>query len=148
MIILSFPRSRSKNLDTALKVARLFESFHEDGPNLSITLQLKDVFERWELFNDLFWKVIDWSGTYIEYGGMRYYSHSDKTRIFYSLQQSHNNWICFTSYKLVNCYRIYTGESSLADIIAEYMTDEEINRIIDIYNFRKQNEELLRRESQ
>ena len=143
MITLSFPRSRSKNFDSALRVASLFENFHDDGHNLSVILQLKDVFQRWELFNDLFWKVVDWSGTFVEYDGMKYFSHSDKTRIFYSLQQSHNNWICFTSYKLVNCYRVYTGESNFQHIIAEYLTDDEIDRIIDIYNFRKHNRKLM-----
>lgn len=143
MIILSFHRAKSKNFDGALKLARLFDTFSDQGETLSITLTLKDVFERWQFFNDLFWLVVDWKGTYVEYNDMKFYSHCDMTRIFYSLQQSHNNWITFTNYKLANCYRIYNAENSLEEIITEYLTDEEINRIIEVYNIKKRNTKLL-----
>ena len=139
MIILSFHRAKSKNFDGALKLARLFDTFSDQGETLSITLTLKDVFERWQLFNDLFWLVVDWNGTYIEYNDMKFYSHRDMTTIFYSLQQAHNNWVNFTSYKLVNLHRVYNAEDHLEGIINEYMTDEQINRIIDVYNIKKRN---------
>lgn len=137
MLILSFQRSRSKNLQNAIRLAGQFGTFQYGGQNLSITLMLKDVFERWQQFNDLFWMVVHWQGTWIEYDGMRYYSHHDMTTIFYSLQQAHNNWICVTQYKLVNLYRVYDAGEHLEDIAKEYLTDEQINRIIDVYNLKK-----------
>ena len=143
MILLSFNRSKSKNFNAALKLARLFDTFSDQGETLTVTLSLKDVFERWQFFNDLFWLVVDWNGTFVEYNDMKYYSHRDMTRIFYSLQQAHNNWVCFTSYQLVNLYRVYNAENSLEEIITEYLTDEEINRIIEVYNIKKRNEKLL-----
>ena len=137
MLVLSFHRSQSKNLQKAMQVAGMFETFADNGQNLSITLMIKDVFERWETFNELFWLVVGWQGTYIQYDGMKYHSRSDMTRIFYSLQQAHNNWICYTSYKLVNLYRVYDAGEHLEDIAKEYLTDKQINRLIDIYQAKR-----------
>ena len=137
MLVLSFHRSQSKNLQKAMQVAGMFETFADNGQNLSITLMIKDVFERWETFNELFWLVVGWQGTYIQYDDMKYHSRSDMTRIFYSFQQAHNNWVCYTSYKLVNLYRVYDAGEHLEDIAKEYLTDKQINRLIDIYQAKR-----------
>lgn len=83
-----FSTSRSKNFDKAVKLAQNFEGF-KPGPVNVVSLNIHEVFEKWEYFNLLFWATVDWKGTILELDGMKWHSHSDKTRIFYALQHSH-----------------------------------------------------------
>ena len=88
-----FPESRSKFYRQAVNAAREFEGYEFAGMNI-VPVGDMELHEKWEYFNKLFWKVVDWKGSVIEWEGIRYHSHQDKTRIFYALQTSHLNHMC------------------------------------------------------
>jgi hypothetical protein len=134
-LILTFRQSTSKNYKEAIGMSKMFEEVSFTELN-RVTIQIYEVFEKFEIFANLFWLTVDWKGTTIEYSGMKYHCHSDKTMIFYSLQQSYQNWRDFTSYKLVNTYRTYKGEDTPEAIETEYMTSEQADMIIDNYNLK------------
>lgn len=132
MITLHFPKSRSAKYNQAVKMAKLFNDYKQDTMN-HVNVSVKEVFEKWELFNSLMWTIIDWKGTTIEFDGMNYHSHTDKTRIFYSLQQAHQNWMNHTSYKLIQSYQVYEEEVDFDTVETENLTEDEVNRLIDLY---------------
>ena len=90
---LIFNSSRSKFYGKALKLATEFDYFKQGNQNV-VSIGDIELFEKWEFFNLLFWKTVDWKGTILEYENQRYQSHTDKTRIFYALQFSHSVHIC------------------------------------------------------
>jgi hypothetical protein len=140
MLVLTFNKSRSKNYKKALKFARYFEHVECSGTN-HISISVKDIFEKWEYFSRLFWLTVDWKDTCIEYNRIKYHSHTDKTMIFYSLQQAYVNWRNCTSYQLVQSYKAYKGDITLDMIESDSLTDEQVNSIIDHYNIKKLQDE-------
>lgn len=136
-LVISYRNSKSKNLKRAINASKEFDEAYF-GPVNRVTIQLKEVFEKFEFFSELFWITVDWKGTTVEYDGMKYLSHTDKTMVFYSLQQAYLNWRNCTSEKLVNSYRIYTKQATEEMIDDETLTNEQADRIIDYYNLKKQ----------
>lgn len=134
MIILSFPKSRSSKLKEAAKHTKVFENLKSLEDSYTINLTLKEIIEKWDSFNLLFWIVVDWKGTTITYDNMTYHSHSDKTKIFYSLQFSKQKFISYTEVKVKNEYikstighRAYI--ESLDDLLDDYISD----LLIDVF---------------
>lgn len=135
MLVLIFNKSHSKKYKEAIKLSMAFD--YEFSIVNKVRITVKDIFEKWEFFNSLFWLTVDWKGTYIEYNGMNYHSHCDKTLIFYSLQQAHSNWRNCTSHQLVQSYKVYKGNITQEMLERESLTDEQVNSIIDDYNIKK-----------
>jgi len=102
-----------------------------------VSVNIKEIFEKWDKFNLLFWTVVDWSGTVLKVDNAEYHSHDDKTKIFYSLQESHKKWLNYLRFKYSNLDKIYTGKTTLTEIEGEYLTDAQINDLIDSYNLGK-----------
>ncbi len=131
-LIIRFNQSRSKFYKKALGLAGKFDN-RSVGERNEVTIPIKEMFEKWEFFNALFFLVIDWQGTTVEYSGMEYHSHRDKTAIFYSLQQSRYGWLNFTRHKLKNSFRVVIGGKTMEEIENEYLTDNQANYLIDLY---------------
>lgn len=106
-ISIIFPISRSKNFGKVLNLAREFENFTPGNPNRVDILKEEELLEKWEFFNLLFWRTVDWRGSAIEFDGQRYQGHSDKTRIFYSLQFQKQTHINKTIDRIKEIRRIY-----------------------------------------
>ena len=129
MITLHFERSRSKKLNDAVKLAGLFNVKVENG--YTVSPDIKSIFERWEDFDLLFWTCVDWSGTYLELDGMKYYSHNDKTGIFYALQMSHLKWMNYVEIR--TCKFFHDGQFNLTQDISE----KDADLLIDIFTMKK-----------
>jgi hypothetical protein len=133
MITLHFPKSRSKNYPNAIKLASKFSGYTQgDGMN-TVTLARQDIFERWEYFNVLFWMIVDWKGMYVEVEGNNLYSHCDKTRIFYSVQEAHSAWMAKMQKCTFNYYKKDLEERKIErtpDV--DTLTDEQIDMLIDM----------------
>ena len=89
-LIIYFPHSRSKLFGRVLNLAREFDNFKSGNPNILTIDREVELLEKWEFLNLLFWRVVDWKGSAVEWDGQRYQSHCDKTRIFYALQHEKN----------------------------------------------------------
>lgn len=131
-IVIRFNHSRSKFYKEALMLTGKFDN-RTFGERNEVTIPIKEIFEKWEFFSRLFWLVIDWKDTTVEYAGMEYHSHTDKTAIFYSVQQSRYGWLNFLRHKLRNSFKVVTGEKTMQEIESEYMTDNQANYLIDLY---------------
>lgn len=132
MLKLSFQENKSKFYGKALRLASSFDGFCDiDG--IEVPLSLKEIFEKWETFNLLFWTVVDWKSTVLEYDGMRYQSHTDKTRLFYAVQEAHKRLIASTANRLGHLDKLYTGELSVSEIGIDRMPEDEINFLIDSF---------------
>ena len=101
-----FRGSRSKFYNRVVKLASLFDNFIQEDVNVVI-ITSKELFEKWEFFNLIFWKVVDWKGSILEYDGMQYHSHTDKTRIFYALQHAHVVHICDQIQRIKEIQELY-----------------------------------------
>lgn len=102
-----FPYSRSKYFGRVLKLAREFEHFKPGKLNEVSIEREEELVEKWEFFNLLFWRVVDWKGSAVEFDGQRYRSHCDKTMVFYQLQQKNNVRMSAVMSHLQELRRIY-----------------------------------------
>jgi len=140
-LILHFPVSRSKFYDGAVKLARHFDNFTVMNGNV-VSVSMKEVFEKWDYFNLLFWAIVDWKGSILEYEQMKYHSHSDKTRIFYALQLAHIKHICYIEAKISQLDRVQIGECKYSDLDFDNMPEIEMNNLIEYYNIIKTKADL------
>ena len=132
MFTLTFPKSRSKNFPSALKLAQKFENVTIEANEVRVEILVKEIFERWETFNLLFWTVIGWCGCYLEHNGMKYYSHNDKSRLFYSLQQAHCRWMNEVGFLFEKSDLVYKGDVTLEELEKKFMIEEEVNKLLDL----------------
>lgn len=135
-----FQDSRSRKFHHALKLAGKFDNFSRGHQNI-VDVTMKEVFQKWEYFNMLFWCVVDWQGTILEWERVPYYSHTDKTRIFYALQQAHINHICYLEARIEQLHRVELGLIRYDDLDDVY-TDEDINVLLDSYKIVKTQREI------
>lgn len=143
MLTIQFRKSRSKRYKEAIRYALFFNEFKQEENHNTLPLTIKEIVEKWEWFNLLYWIVLDWAGTQVEYDGLTYHSHSDKTMIFYAVQEIHKNWINHTTTHMVRTYQlIKEPKSKLLDVNPDDMSQEEINHLIEVMNQKKKiNEE-------
>jgi len=109
-------------------------------------MTMAEVFEKWEYFNLLFWKVVDWSGMILEFEGVRYQAHSDKTRIFYALQLAHVKHICYMESRIREMYRVHIGEIKMEEIDEIIYSEDDMNMLIDYYKIFKTKVDITRNE--
>lgn len=133
MLLISFRHSRSKKFPEIIKLAEKFDNYSSDEDRHEINVSLKEIFEKWEWFNEIYWESVKWVGTVVGYDGMKYYSSRDQKMIFYSLQQAKWNQINMTSFKLVQMYRRYEGKQ-LFDIKLQGIYDDMMDGFLDNLN--------------
>lgn len=141
MFTLKFKISKSKNYPIVEKLAHKFSDYTlEENTNI-VYLSIKELFEKWDFFNLMFWKTVDWKGTTFGYDNYNLHSHCDKTRMFYALQEAHNTWICMSEYYLSSIAPAYFFSEKLDEIKKDTINDEYINRILDKISIAKNKEE-------
>lgn len=89
MFTLKFHKSKSKNYPLVEKLANKFSEHTFENDLHTIHISIKELFEKWDYFNLMFWKSVDWVDSTFGYDGFDLHGHEDKTRIFYALQQAH-----------------------------------------------------------
>ena len=138
MLTLSFGKSTSPRYRNAVKLAENFSTYSKSGNKTFISLPIKEVFEKWEYFNQLFWTVVDWKETTLLYEDMMYHSHTDKTRIFYALQNSHWKWINYVEEKVSSLYNIPAKDLDIENIDTQNIDDKTADLLIDLHLIKKQ----------
>lgn len=141
LLILHFPVSKSKFYPDAIRLSKKFERF-EQGQTNRVCMTMADIFEKWEYFNLLFWKVCDWSGTILEFEGVRYQDHSDKMRIFYALQLAHVKHLCYVLDRIKQMHRVHVGEIKMEEINNIIYSEDDMNNLIDYYQIVKTQEDV------
>lgn len=141
MFTLKFRISKSKNYPIVEKLANKFSDYTiVDNTNI-VRFSIKELFEKWDFFNLIFWKTVDWKDTTFGYDNYNLHSHCDKTRIFYALQNAHITWICMSEYYLNSIAPAYFAPEKLEEIRKSTLNDEYTNRILDQISIAKNEEE-------
>lgn len=138
MLTLSFGKSTSPKFRDAVKLAEKFTSCVKTDNRTSVSLPVKEVFEKWEYFNQLFWTIVDWKETTLMYEDMTYHSHTDKTRIFYALQNAHWKWMNYIEDRVSKLYNTNVEELDLSKINTKNIDDATADLLIDLYSIKKQ----------
>ena len=133
ILILRFPASRSKNYNQAIKLASYFKDFQSSENNV-VKIGMKEIFEKWEFFNLLFWRTVDWKGMTLTWDGMEFHSHCDKTRIFYALQYAKVSYICFLEKKIREVYKVPFGLIKFEELDASVYSESDMNNLIECFD--------------
>ncbi len=92
-ITIEFKNNRSKYLREVISLCKEFNEFSPGEVN-SLRTTCDEIYSKWDQFNFIFWKTIDWKGSTLSYNGCTLGSHADKTRIFYAVQQNRLDHLC------------------------------------------------------
>ena len=132
MFTLKFHKSKSKNYPLVEKLANKFSEHTFENDLHTIHISIKELFEKWDYFNLLFWKSVDWVDSTFGYDGFDLHGHEDKTRIFYALQQAHVKWLCLSEGYLSRIAPAYFDETLIDRIKEEVFNMEDTDRILDL----------------
>lgn len=100
-IKIEFNKTHSKFYREVINLCRQFEDFQEGDRN-TLSSNRDEVYALWDQFNLIFWRTVDWKGSTISYNGSKWGSHTDKTRIFYAVQDNRLNHLCSVVRKIKN----------------------------------------------
>lgn len=142
MFTLKFRKSASKYYPTVLKIVQTFDDHVFENDVHTIKLTVKELFEKWDYFNLLFWKVLEWGGSSFGYDDYNLLSRSDRTRMFYSLQSAHSMWIGLSEDYIKRLAPVYFDKSiepKLRDLI---FNEIDINRLLDLLLAEKKRDEF------
>ena len=132
MFTLKFKKSKSKNYPLVEKLVQKFSAHTFDAGMNTIKISLKELFEKWDYFNLMFWRSVDWEGTTFGYDGFDLHSHTDKTRIFYALQLAHIKWIGLSEDYLASVAPLYYNSSLEDELRKNIFTEKATDYIIDL----------------
>lgn len=137
MFTLKFRKSRSAKYKEVERILSYMDDYEfKDDLNI-VTMSVREIYQKWDFFNHLFWTTIDWKGTTFGFDTMHYHSHSDKTRLFYAIQHAHSSWICMNVNILSYLNLIYSGEMTLdavRDLCAkEYNMNTDTDEFLELY---------------
>lgn len=137
MFKLKFHKSKSKYYKQAAGIASNFyqHSFVEDVHEISISV--KELFEKWDYFNKIFWTTASWNGSTFGYDDYDLHSISAKKRLFYSLQQAYSEWLCMTSWYLKQIAGSYFEDSFDEELREKIFNEKDVDRILDLLNAEK-----------
>ncbi len=144
---LIFPNSRSKDFKQAIQLAGEFNDFQKGEKTNIVSISMREVFEKWEFFNLLFWRTVKWKGTILEWERMEFHSHTDKTRIFYALQHAHVSYICFLEDKIRQLYKIPFGEIKYEELDKNVYTEADMDLLIDTFQILQRKKQVTVDES-
>lgn len=142
MFILNFNRSSSKNYPLAVKLAGVFDNHSFLNDSHSVRITLKELFEKWDYFNLLFWKTQGWVGSSFGYDGYNLTSLEDRKRLFYSLQSAHSMWVGLSTDYLKKLAPVYFDESLDDKIRGMIFNEKDTDRLLDLINAERKKEEF------
>lgn len=133
---LHFRNSRSIRFNEVMGYAKRFDSFQKGEVNV-IDVSLKELFEKWEFFNNAFLIVVDWKGTVLEFDNMRWHSHYDMKQLFYGLQQAQSACRNISKNKASELCEVYNEKRLFCELPMKF-TEEDWNGYLDLINHLKE----------
>lgn len=131
MFAITFIKSRSKNFKEILDVCSYFDDYSCERNKYSVKMTVQELFQKWEFFNLLFWRTVKWKHSTFTFDNIEFFSHCDKTKIFYALQQSHCDWINLYQTFSARMIEVYKKKITEEQLRSEVFTDKEIDNSID-----------------
>lgn len=142
MFVIKFRKSTSKNYQLATKLAEVFDDHEFKHDMHTIKFSVKELFEKWDYFNLIFWKTSGWVESSFGYDGYNLLSLEDRKRLFYSLQSAHSMWLGLSSDYLKRLAPVYFDESLDNKIREIIFNKEDTDRLLDLINAEKNKEEF------
>lgn len=142
MFVIKFRKSTSKNYQLITRLAEIFDDHEFKHDKHTIKVSVKELFEKWDYFNLIFWKTVGWVESSFGYDGYNLLSLEDRKRLFYSLQSAHSMWIGLSSDYLRRLAPVYFDKSldqKLRDII---FNETDTDRLLDLINAEKTKKEF------
>lgn len=134
MLTLTFNQSKSKRIKEALKYAKKFEDHTILDISCSVTIGLKELFEKWEFFNLMFGIVVKWSGTTLNYEGVTHHTYAPMRRIFYALQDAKTKFFCYMEDRAKKAFLIETkGHEKYINSLDGILDDRISELLIDVF---------------
>lgn len=115
-IELEFNRTHSKYYSEVIRLCEEFDEFinvKDSGDVNLLTIHRYEIYAKWDQFNRIFWRTVDWKGSTLGYNGSTFGSHTDKTRIFYAIQDNRLNHLCALAKQIKSVKDNFPGENSL-----------------------------------
>ncbi len=116
-----------------MKLTDRFDLLQMNDSGYCLDVSLKEIFEKWEWFAEIYLTTIEWSGTTIGVRDMTYHIRKDQKRIFYALQQAKSNQLNHEEFWLVQSYRVYQGKEIFNKRLKE-INDELIANMLECIN--------------
>lgn len=142
MFIIKFRKSTSKNYLLVEKLAGVFDDHEYKHDMHTIKFSVKELFEKWEYFNMIFWKTAGWVESSFGYDGYNLMSLEDRKRLFYSLQSAHSMWLGLSSDYLKRLAPVYFDESLDPKLRNIIFNEKDIDVLLDLINAEKIKEEF------
>lgn len=139
MIKINFRHSRSAKMRSVLKLTERFNELTILESGYCLDVELKEIFEKWQWFAEIYTTVVDWAGTTVTVREMTYHDRKDQMKIFYAVQQAKSNQINNEMFWLVQTYRVYQGKE-IFNRKLQKINDELMAKMLDsIYGIDIQN---------
>lgn len=142
MFVIKFRKSTSKNYQLVTRLAEIFDDHEFKHDKHTIKVSLKELFEKWDYFNLLFWKTQGWVGSSFGYDDYNLLSLEDRKRLFYSLQSSHSMWVGLSTDYLKKLAPVYFDESLDDKIRGMIFNEKDTDRLLDLINAERKKEEF------
>lgn len=137
MFILKFRKSSSKNYPLVIKLAEVFEDHEFVDDMHTIRFSVKELFEKWDYFNLIFWKTAGWVESAFGYDGYKLLSLEGRKRLFYSLQSAYSMWLGLSTAYLKKLAPAYFNESYDAGLRESVFNEVDTDRLLDLLNAEK-----------
>lgn len=133
MFKLTFKKSNSKFYKEVVKLASYFRYHTFENDIHMVDFDIKECFEKWDFYNLLFWRTVDWKGATFGYDGIQVHNHSHKTRLFYALQQANTHWICISESYLSQMCEVVLGNITVDDLKKRVFNTKDTDYLLDMY---------------
>lgn len=142
MFVIKFRKSTSKNYQLVTRLAEVFNDHEFKHDIHTIKISVKELFEKWDYFNLLFWKTQGWVGSSFGYDDYNLLSIEDRKRLFYSLQSAHSMWVGLSTDYLKKLAPVYFDESLDDKIRGMIFNEKDTDRLLDLINAERKKEEF------
>ena len=119
-IQIEFNKNHSKFYREVIRLCQEFDEF-VPGERNSLKTNRDEVYAKWDQFNRIFWKSVDWKGSTLSYNGNTFGCHTDKTRVFYAVQQNRLKHVCALVRQIKSVRDEYPGEGFKDITAADFM---------------------------
>nr|WP_321356910.1 hypothetical protein [uncultured Draconibacterium sp.] len=119
-IQIEFNKNHSKFYLEVIRLCQEFDEFTSGEKNVLKTNR-DEVYAKWDQFNRIFWKSVDWKGNTLTYNGNTFGSHADKTRVFYAVQDNKLNHLCALVEKIKSVRNAYPAKEVLNITAEDFM---------------------------
>lgn len=133
MFKLTFNKSRSKFYDEVLKLSSYFRNSRLEDNIHSVEFDINECFEKWDFYNLLFWRTVDWKGSTFGYDGVQVSNHSNKTRLFYALQEANTLWVCLSESYLSQMHLVVLGKITMDELKKRVFNTKDTDFMLDLY---------------